>query len=181
MTSSQAHPANTLKNATKKPAGLLIRAVQSGDIDALTVLTNLPGYRAGTLRRPYQNSELTKRWLESQGPNGLNIVAVLEGNIIGVAGFKCFPGRRSHAAELGMGVHDDHQKRGVGTALLKEVIDAADNWFGVRRLELTVYTDNEQAIHLYKKFGFETEGTLRAYAFRAGCYANALYMARLRS
>ena len=49
----------------------------------------------------------------------------------------------------------------------------------VLRLELTVYVDNARAIALYRKFGFEVEGTHRAYALRDGAYVDALCMARL--
>jgi len=42
-----------------------------------------------------------------------------------------------------------------------------------------VYVDNVPAISLYKKFGFETEGTLKKYAFRAGKYVDAYTMARI--
>ena len=47
-------------------------------------------------------------------------------------------------------------------------------------MELTVYTDNIRAIHLYQKFGFGTEGTHGRYALKAGGYADALTMARVR-
>jgi len=50
----------------------------------------------------------------------------------------------------------------------------------LRRVELTVYTDNAPAIALYRKFGFEVEGQLREYAIRDGIYADVLSMARLR-
>jgi putative acetyltransferase len=43
-----------------------------------------------------------------------------------------------------------------------------------------VYTDNAAAIALYKKFGFEIEGTHRRYAFRNGEYVDAYSMAHLR-
>jgi len=79
-----------------------------------------------------------------------------------------------------MGVHDDYQGRGIGTALMTALIDAADNWHAIKRLELTVFTDNVRAIRLYERFGFEREGILRAFAFRAGAYADALAMARVR-
>ena len=49
------------------------------------------------------------------------------------------------------------------------------------RLELEVYADNEPAIRLYERFGFEREGVLRQYAYRNGQLADALYMARLRA
>ncbi len=55
----------------------------------------------------------------------------------------------------------------------------ADNWLNYTRLELTVYTDNAAALALYRKFGFEIEGTLKAYAFRDGRYIDAYTMARL--
>lgn len=80
-----------------------------------------------------------------------------------------------------MGVHDDFLGRGIGSALLAELIGAADDWLAIKRLELTVFTDNTPAIRLYEKFGFEMEGTLRAFAFRHGIYADVFAMARIRS
>ncbi len=47
----------------------------------------------------------------------------------------------------------------------------------IRRAE----PEDWQAVRLYKKFGFEMEGTLRRYAFRDGTHADAYAMARLRS
>jgi putative acetyltransferase len=51
----------------------------------------------------------------------------------------------------------------------------------VSRIELTVFTDNERAIALYRKHGFEIEGTHRAYALRAGVYSDTYSMARIRA
>jgi len=99
--------------------------------------------------------------------------------LIGQAGMYRFAGRQSHVAGLGMGVHDAWTGRGVGAALLEALIDSADNWLGIRRLQLTVYADNAPAIALYRRFGFEIEGTHRAYALRDGRYVDAHAMARL--
>ena len=49
---------------------------------------------------------------------------------------------------------------------------------GVLRLELTVDTDNARALALYRKFGFQIEGTLRGYALGDGHYADVFTMAR---
>ena len=79
-----------------------------------------------------------------------------------------------------MGVHDRFQGRGVGSALMAAMTDLADNWLGLHRIELTVYADNAPAVHLYEKFGFALEGTLRDFAYRNGAYVDAYAMARLR-
>ena len=78
-----------------------------------------------------------------------------------------------------MAVHDEWHHQGVGSALLQAAISLADNWLHLLRLELTVYTDNEVAVRLYKKHGFLIEGTHRAYALRDGKYVDAYAMARI--
>ena len=59
-------------------------------------------------------------------------------------------------------------------------LDLADNWLNLTRLDLRVCVDNSPAIVLYKKFGFDIEGTHRRFAYRNGEYVDAHVMARLR-
>jgi putative acetyltransferase len=165
---------------TGAPAGLILRAAAVGDAQALCALLNEPGYRWGTLRRPYQSVEGTRRWLEQLGRDDLQLVAELDGKVVGNGGLHPQVGRRAHAALIGLGVGDGFRRRGIGTAILGALVDVADNWLDLRRLELSVYVDNAPAITLYERFGFEPEGTLRAYAFRDGRYVDCLMMARLR-
>lgn len=162
-------------------SGWLIRAARPEDAEAVTTLVNLPGFRYGTLRLPYQTPEQTRNWLSTGATGGLHLLALLDGQVIGHASLHRSACRRSHAAGIGMGVHDAYCGEGVGRALLGELVQAADQWLDIRRLELTVFADNAAAIALYSKFGFEVEGTFRQYAFRDGLYVDALSMARLRS
>lgn len=87
--------------------------------------------------------------------------------------------RRKHVSNIGMAVSEEHQKCGVGSKLLEAMLDLAINWLAVRRVELEVYTDNEQAVELYKKFGFNIEGTALQYAFKNGVYADVHLMAKV--
>jgi len=79
-----------------------------------------------------------------------------------------------------MGVHDQFQGRGIGRKLLEALLDVADNYLGLVRVELEVMPDNERAIHLYESVGFEHEGRKRKAIFRGGQHIDGLMMARLR-
>lgn len=171
---------NSTDTKQPSPQGLTIRARCPADAAAITDLHNLPGYRWGTMRLPHHSVEEVRRGIEQQAADFRCLVAVLEGRIVGDIGLLPAKGRRAHAATIGMGVHDDFTRRGIGRALLGEAVAIADQWLNLRRLELTVYTDNTAAIALYESVGFKVEGTMANYAFRAGSYVDAFAMARIR-
>jgi putative acetyltransferase len=176
MPQSNTEPAET---SSAPPGSLLIRAWQADDADAMATLANLPKYRFGTLRLPYETPDFWRRRIETAAPGGLGLVAVLDGMIVGSARLQRRTGRCSHVGDVGVGAHDDFHRRGIGSALAAAVVEAADRWLAIKRLQLTVYGDNAPAIALYRKFGFEVEGTFRAFAFRDGAYVDALAMARV--
>ena len=62
---------------------------------------------------------------------------------------------------------------------MQAVLDLADNWLNLTRIELRVYVDNAPAIALYEKFGFEIVGTHRRFAFRHGKYVDGYSMTRV--
>ncbi|HEV7305408.1 GNAT family N-acetyltransferase [Ensifer sp.] len=166
---------------TPAPSKISIRAARIVDFEAIAALMSQPGIRSGTLRQPFSTPELTRKWLESLSDDSVVVVAERAGRILGMAGLHRSKGRRQHSAALGISVDDDHRGEGIGKSLLTALIDAADNWLGISRIELTVFTDNEAAIALYRKAGFEMEGTHRAYALRHGVLADVFAMARVRA
>lgn len=86
--------------------------------------------------------------------------------------------RTSHRAQIAVGVHSKSRGKGIGTALFDYVIQWAKE-SQLHRLELTVIEHNEQAVHLYKKMGFEVEGVKRNSLLIDGHYVNELYMSKL--
>jgi putative acetyltransferase len=132
------------------------------------------------LRLPYPTIASVREFLGKRPPHDLHIGAFLDGRLVGSGGLHRSTGRRSHAADLGIGVADDVSRRGVGDALMTALLEAADNWLDIRRIELTVFHDNEGAIRLYEKHGFQREGLFKASAFREGEYVDVIAMARLR-
>ena len=164
---------------TGTPADLLIRAARPQDAEAIAELQNLTAFRYNTLRLPYNRAEEIRRRLETAQQDNRVLVAFSDTQLVASGDLRRFAGRRAHVGALGMGVHDSWRGRGIGRALLTEIIDIADRWLGLRRLELTVYVDNAPAIALYRRFDFAVEGTHRGYAFRDGALVDAYTMARI--
>jgi putative acetyltransferase len=158
-----------------------IRRVEPGDYKAVCAVHAQPNALAGTLQLPFPSEEAWKERLAKFGERDFGLVARIEGEIVGMLSLQVSPRlRRAHVGDLGMAVHDKWAGKGIGSALMKAAIELADNWLNLTRLELTVYTDNQPALRLYKKLGFEIEGTHRKYAFRDGGYVDAYTMARIR-
>ena len=161
---------------------ITIRSAEPGDYEAIQKIFLGPKVIWGTLQMPYPSIETWRKRL-AEPPAGIyELVACSDLEVVGRLDIYTFPNRprRRHVGQIGMSVRDDFQGQGVGSALLREAVQMADNWINLQRLELEVFCDNEPAVHLYKKFGFKIEGTLERYAFRAGQYEDVFSMARFR-
>lgn len=162
-------------------AAIVVRGREPGDLEAIHAIMTCPGVVRGTLQLPLRSPEGRREQYAARGHDGHSLVAELDGRVVGQLGLHPEPAqRRRHVGSIGMAVHDDFQGRGVGSALMAAMVELADRWLNLRRIELEVYADNAAAIHLYEKFGFAIEGTRRDFAFRDGEYADAYAMARLR-
>lgn len=159
-----------------------IRHAVPADYEAVARIFSGPRAVWGTLQTPYPSPELWRRRLSEPERGLTTLVACVAGEPVGMLGIHTHPDlpRVRHAGWLGMGVRDDWQGRGIGTALMTAAVDLADRWLGLSRLELDVYPDNEPAVKLYRKFGFEVEGTARKASLREGRLVDVLKMARLK-
>ncbi len=158
-----------------------VRAMKSADWHGLYEIWTDPRVCWNTLQVPFQSEDEVRQKVEKPSEGVYRLVAEVDGRVVGVSGLHlCRRPRRQHVAGCGISVHPDYWNRGVGSALMTAVLELADNWLNLKRVELEVYTDNQAAIHLYEKFGFQIEGTKRAYAVRGGEYVDTYVMARVR-
>ncbi|HEY9045669.1 MAG TPA: GNAT family protein [Ohtaekwangia sp.] len=95
-----------------------------------------------------------------------DILYVYEGDDGQAAGmFKFIPytHRSDHVAYVGgLAIAPDRQGKGYGLRMMREIIELG-NALHILRIELSTAVNNEKAIGLYERAGFQKEGVLRKY------------------
>lgn len=113
--------------------------------------------------------------------NSVFLIAVLpSGQVIGACLLK--GGQRKanrHSGGIGIDVNREWRNKGVGTDLMRHVIDWAKKSNIITRIELDVITDNARAIHVYEKLGFKMEGKQLATLYKDGGYLDFYVMGLL--
>lgn len=170
-------------------SAVTIRRATVDDAAAFARVMGEPGVLYNLMQLPHASDERWRNLLtEIAAPGKPDIVLVAEWpeadgtmRVVGNAGLHASGNavRRRHVMNVGIAVAADAQGRGVGRALMTALIDYADRWAQVLRLELTVFADNQRAIGLYESLGFKREGLHIGFALRDGHFADALSMARL--
>lgn len=169
-----------------------IRQFEKFDQAAIREIYRHTSVTENTSQLPYLNTDTIDGLLER--PNCYNLVAEVSdlsnnaselstthSNVLGhVSIIMSQKARMKHSAVLMIAVHPDTHGKGIGYAMLVEMLNQADNWLNLIRVELEVHKDNEAAISLYQKLGFEIEGEKRFSIFKDGKLSNLLLMARIR-
>jgi putative acetyltransferase len=159
---------------------LVVPRCEPEDYKAVHLVYSSPRAMAETLGVPYSSEDAWREELARERDDNFSMVACVRGEVVGHLALSVYMNPRTrHSGHFGIAVRDDWQGKGVGTRLMEACVDLADNWLGLTRLDLRVYTDNAPAIALYEKFGFKVEGTHRRFALRNGEYVDAYSMARL--
>ena len=90
----------------------------------------------------------------------IHLLAKLENEVVGAITVKSSKQFRiSHIGNIFIAVKKEYWGYGIGTILLEEVLHWVREIGLLSRLELTVQVRNQAAVHLYKKLGFQIEGT----------------------
>jgi putative acetyltransferase len=159
---------------------VIIRPVRLEDAEELVALRRRDAVARFIYAMPSDRVEGVRNFIAGLGPDNHSFVAELDGRVVGMAGLHVRAGKERHSAWVGLMVHDEEHGRGIGRALMDRLIDLADRWLGLTRVDLTVRHDNHKAQQLYQTLGFVLEGTQRKAVFVDGEFHDVLMMARLR-
>jgi RimJ/RimL family protein N-acetyltransferase len=123
-----------------------------------------------------------EKWIESHlaNPNHIILVAEMNSKIVGLLDLSNGHRQRIvHTGEFGMSVEKSVRDQGIGSLLLQVLIDWAAQNKTIEKIGLNVHSNNERAIGLYKKMGFEIEGIRkRDLKYGDGQYVDTTVMGR---
>ncbi|WP_396270559.1 GNAT family N-acetyltransferase [Ideonella sp.] len=166
-----------MEQTYRPPALRRIRSAECRDAYALAMLTqddlSALQYGCPRLASPEWWHQRIRQALEG----GRIFVAECGDDVLGMVTLEVALGNwfRRHVGALGLCVHPEHRRRGIGRQLLSFALDEA-NEIGLARVELTVWSDNTSAIGLYESAGFAREGEHPHYGFKSGRHCSALTM-----
>lgn len=109
--------------------------------------------------------------------NALFIIAEANGKVVGNLNFSGGPRQRTaHVGEFGVSILKDYWGNGIGEELIKYLISWSKSSGIIRKINLSVRTDNTRGINLYKKLGFLEEGIIKRDFLINGEFYDSLLM-----
>jgi len=174
---SQTHP-------LKSGGQLLVRSARSDDAAAIVDLkAAIMVEDVYMLTSPGEFTHSAERERQTIGECAeqsgyLYLVAEVAGRVIGQLEFENGRWRKTaHAGMLSVYVARDWRERGVGTILLRSLLDWAAAHPLIEKVTLAVFSSNSRAIAAYKKCGFEEEGRCaRDMKLDSGEYIDSVLM-----
>lgn len=160
-----------LRNAKKEDAKMLI--------DFLKVVCSETRF---LLREPEEikfTLEQEEAFIENinKSESNLFLMAFCDGEFVGNCSIMTSQMYRyRHRCNLAISLFQRYTGMGIGKVMLNKLIDIAKEK-GYEQIELEVVSNNERAIGLYKKLGFEIYGTFpNNMKYKDGTYADVYWM-----
>lgn len=160
------------------PPDVIIRPILLQDAEALWKIARQEGVIETKMALPSLRLEQRQKSISELSENDHYMVAEIGGEAVGVAGLTVGTGRTRHSGSLFIYIARQQQGQGIGTRLMQSLLDLADNWLLLRRVELTVLTENEGARRLYERLGFVVEGCRKMSVIAQGELKDEWLMAR---
>lgn len=165
---------------TSPVEAIIIRPIRIEDAEALWIIARQQGVIETTMALPSLRLEQRIKSIQELSENDHYMVAEQAGQVVGIAGLIVGTGRQRHSGYLFIYVAAQNHGLGIGSRLLQSLLDLADQWLLLRRVELTVLTENEGAKRLYERFGFAVEGCRKMSIISQGELKDEWLMARYR-
>ncbi len=124
----------------------------------------------------YLNSQLER----IRKKETVHLLVLSNNKIIGISSIDMKDRVNKHVGEFGISIAKDYRGEGLGTLLMKFVVDeAVKNIPQLEIITLGVFSNNSLAIEMYRKFGFVEYGDLPNGVKFGDKYVDHIYMYKL--
>ena len=157
-----------------------IRAAKDSDIGAITqIYAHHVLHGTGSFEiEPPDADEMSRRMADVVG-RGLPYLVAESGNVVvGYAYAALYRTRVAYRFTLedSVYVHHAHAGRGIGAALLEELIRACKQW-GCKQLVAVIGdSENTASVRVHEKLGFQHSGVLRGVGFKFDRWIDTVFM-----
>lgn len=156
------------------------RGVRQNDVADLARLMQDETIVYGTTAIPFISEFEVSGMLEDY-KNSHWIIAEADNKVVGYIRLAWGHGRWRSIGDILIGVDPSYTGHGVGCYLVETSVKIGFNYLNLQKVELQVYADNEVGVGLYKKIGFQIEGTKRRNAMRNGKHVDGIMMSILKN
>lgn len=113
----------------------------------------------------------------ADSPSNITLLAMNGDELVGIATIHSSSKIKArHDGELGIVVAEQYQGQGIGTELIRRLIEWAKGNGVTTRISLDTRTDNVKAVALYLQFGFQVEGCRKNSTLLNGTYYDLYVM-----
>jgi putative acetyltransferase len=178
-------PGAIIKKLKSNGDDVVFRYLKPGDAEgAMKYINSLVEEKAFVGMQTKQTLANEKKWLSEslkkmRDGRGVTIVVEINGRFMGSAGVSRKPlDANSHVCTIGVGLHQDSRGRGIGTELMKTLVQQGRDVLGCKVAEISVYEPNSVAKRVYEKSGFKVTGSIPKGCHYHGKYYDEIIMVR---
>ncbi|MDB4970609.1 MAG: phosphinothricin acetyltransferase [Myxococcales bacterium] len=160
---------------------LTIRDACEDDLAAIDAIYNHYVLNATCTWQCEPNTAAQRRlWLSAHDQEHPVTVAVLDGEVVGWGSLSVYNVREGYrfTVENTVYVHPGRLRRGVGRALLTDLVERARG-LGHRTIVASISADQEASVALHRAAGFVDAGRLRVVGFKFGQWLDCVYLQKL--
>lgn len=158
-----------------------IRAATPNDVKAITEIYNHAVLNTtATFDTEIQSEEDRMQWLINRAEIHPVIVGVINQQIAGWASLSPWSPKKGYdiMAEGSVYIHPDYQFQGLGSILLKEIVEEG-KIVGLHSILARITTDNSHSIYLNEKEGFVRTGVLKEAGQKFNRYLDVMIMQKM--
>lgn len=141
----------------------MIRSATTVDLPAITAIYNhAVVFGVATFDTEPKSMHDREQWFNEHGERYPILVMLEQNEVIGWASLTKWSNKKAYdlSAEISIYFTPEHQGKGCGNQLLKAILEAGKT-AGLHTIIARITAGNEVSIHLHKKYGFESVGTLK--------------------